>query len=259
MDLQLEKLSADIIDDDFAKVFYGLHLLQGLTGRLNVQIKNGFATAPSRLYISVMAAIWATALLFLIGFTLQCEPVEGSILIEVYFKIGLIINLFLVFQIIAQDLKKNSSSQFYVRLQKIDRDLHFGDGKRCNEKLAKYVMPISIILLSFALSWMFVFNVYCMKSFCAYATIIFWPLAANILDMTIVAFIIHFITIRVNYINISLGEIKGRSRNENRHEELLLDEKSCCLDEILWNNLLAGMNCVLTVMAEFIDLYQYKV
>ncbi|XP_064074193.1 uncharacterized protein LOC135193870 [Vanessa tameamea] len=50
MAYHLEKLSSDILDEDFANIFKPIHLLQAIVGNLNVKIKHGFVTPPSKWY-----------------------------------------------------------------------------------------------------------------------------------------------------------------------------------------------------------------
>ncbi|XP_046978690.1 uncharacterized protein LOC124544262 [Vanessa cardui] len=71
----LEKLSADILDEDFKRIFKPIHLLQTVVGNLKVKIEHGFVTPPSKWY-----------------------------------------NLFIV--------DSESLCDFYVKLQRIDRDLN---------------------------------------------------------------------------------------------------------------------------------------
>ncbi|XP_034825413.1 uncharacterized protein [Maniola hyperantus] len=259
MDLQLGKLSSDIIDEDFSRVFRGFHLLQGLIGRLSVQIKYGFATSPSQWCFFYSIAILTTCILLLIGFTVECESASGSILTDDYFKIGHILNMCLVLKTFVRDIKGNSSAEFYVKLNKIDQDLNFKDGKQCNKKLAKFVKYFSIGLLTYGVTWAILFNIYCMKRFCPFALIVLLPEVASSLDIVILTFTIYYISIRVNYINETLETIKTKTRNEIKScERLLLDKNSCASDAILWNHLLMGMRSILTVMADFLDLHQYQ-
>ncbi|XP_045763853.1 uncharacterized protein LOC123866369 [Maniola jurtina] len=260
MDLQLEKLSSDRIDEDFSRVFNGFHLLQGLIGRLSVQIKYGFATGPSQWYFFYAIAILTTSILCLIGFTVECESASGSVLTDHYFKIGHILNMCLVLKTFVRDIKGNSSSEFYVKLSKIDQNLNFKDGKRCNEKLAKFVKYFSTGLLIYGVTWAILFNIYCMKTLCPFALIVLLPEVASSLDIVILTFTIYFISIRVNYINETLEAIKSKTRNEIKScERLLSDKDSCSLDAIQWNHLLMGMRNILTVMADFVDLHQHQV
>ncbi|XP_039746151.1 uncharacterized protein LOC120623924 [Pararge aegeria] len=261
MDFQLEKLSADLIDEDFAKVFYGLHFQQGIMGRLNVNIKYGFATAPPKLYFFYAIAIWTTAILSLIGGSLQCEMAENSILINFYFKIGHVLNVFLVMKSVVRDmLQGNSGSEFYVKLQKIDRDLDYKDGKEINTNLAKLDVYLTICRITGAVIFVTVFNVYCFKSFCPFAIFALWPELSNISDTVVVTFVIYFVSIRVSYINKTLEAIKDKNRNEMKScGTILLCVRSCSSDEIIWNRLLNGMKSISTVMADFIDLFQYQI
>ncbi|XP_052738148.1 uncharacterized protein LOC112050332 [Bicyclus anynana] len=256
MDLQLEKLSVDIIDEDFANIFSSVHFLQAIIGRLNVNIKYGFVTAPSKLYVIYSIVVSTAAILSLIGLVLQCEYADYFIIAEPYFTMGHVFNMIVVLKTVVRDLNGVSICEFYVKLQKIDRDLNFKGGK-CNKTLAIYVTILTVVLCTHIFVAILVLNLYYMNSFCPYTTFMLWPEMIAIVDMILILTIIYYVSIRVNYINVTLETFKDKPLNEVIAERRVYDKKSA--DEVIWNHLLNGMNSVSTVMADFIELYQYQV
>ncbi|XP_050362958.1 uncharacterized protein LOC126781882 [Nymphalis io] len=62
----LEKLTADILDEDFTSIFRPLHILQAVIGSLNVKIEHGFATPPSRALMTIVDVVMSLFILYYI-------------------------------------------------------------------------------------------------------------------------------------------------------------------------------------------------
>ncbi|XP_045533995.1 uncharacterized protein LOC123721025 [Papilio machaon] len=121
----VDKLSMDILDDDFVQIFKPIHMMQYLLGTMQVKIKYGFVTTTSYGYDVFCIVVWLIHIMSLFIFIVYCDSSTDSILTDFYLKLGHTLNGLIIATVTIKNFcNGNSSSQLYVKLQKIDRELY---------------------------------------------------------------------------------------------------------------------------------------
>lgn len=251
---ELEKLSYDILDDDVVKIFEALHFQQRILGTLRVYIKNSFATAPSKIYTYYKIFFWSTIGLMYSYFINQCEIADGVLIEKKYLKLAFLVDYAVIVAIVLRNtLQKNKYHLIYVNIQRLDRNLQI-KYKKINGNMYMFNSCFSIFGSIFGILWGFLFHYNIIKGTCLADFAILLPGMASAVDVTLILVIITFIIIRVRYMNMKLKDItKKQSKINSCDPESLTDEN------IVWTNLLNGMETILAIIDDFNELFQCQV
>ncbi|XP_072942031.1 uncharacterized protein [Epargyreus clarus] len=259
----IETLSADILDDDFVQVFRFIIFLQRVLGFMTVEIKYRFATVPSKLYLFYCLVLWIITVASLIIYTFHCKVREDSLVRGTYFKIcyifyytGILVNVYSGYS------QGENYVKFYVNLQKIDHDLHMKNEKNVNKRLAKQVAAVMTFNMVFVVFWAVFYNIDVFDEFCPAANFVLIPGIGNFVEMAFIIFVIHFISIRVEYINQVLKGILNDLQMSKTHEirSVYRDiQPNRSSEEKTWESMIRGMYNILCIIADFIELFQYTV
>ncbi|XP_063530689.1 uncharacterized protein LOC134741727 [Cydia strobilella] len=254
----MEKLSSDILEDDFIKIFEPIHGIQYLAGFHRVKIEHKYVTAPSLYYQIYSSIVWAVIIIAVVYFELNCE-IELEGISNVYtFQISqfiiVMINAVIAFRNNFCDGSLNS--QIYVKLQKIDRVVKMHDAANYNRKMYLVSALLAIVV---PVCWgigIYTFNSTCMRTVCPALYFVQVSNVASYMENLLAATILLFLAKRLNYVNIALEKEANRLRDANislaacqYHREKEQDQ----------DKLVVAIHYILDSWADCIRLFQFQV
>lgn len=203
---RIDTLSADILDEDFIKVFQPMHLMQRLLGFHRVKIEYRFVTETSIYYKFYSCAVWFLNILCFINKYTYCYQTLPSQSVEDQLKFALILNGIFNTIIAWQNNFSygNLNGQLYVKLQKIDRDLKLNNSKHLNNKLAFLSLILTIFVVSMCVGWILLYNVGIACRACTSTFIVMFLAMPNAMEMLILYIISVFLMMRIGHVNKSL-------------------------------------------------------
>lgn len=257
-----DNISADILDDDFVKIFRPIHLTQYVLGMLPVKIQYGFATKTSYGYEVFCLFVWLIHIVSLFIFVLYCESTKDSVLTDSYLKLAHDIRGLIIAAILFRNFCKGSANcKIYVSMQKIERDLNMKDARRRNKHISLLTRISVTATVVVSTSWAVALNFYMVKDLCPVALILQIPVLGNYIDMILIFFILYFIVVRVDYINSILKEkLRVCSCGTGKTNETLFIRNDCSItDKTFWNRLVVGLQDIINAMEELHDIHQFTV
>ncbi|XP_068628068.1 uncharacterized protein [Battus philenor] len=262
MKKSLDKLSEDILDEDFVNIFRPMHFIQYIIGALQVKIQYGYITTSSYGYNVFSIFIWLTNILSMFVFVAHCESSANSMLTDFYLKLSHVLNgLILLIISIRSSNKGNLNSEIYVKLQKIDRDLNMKNIMKINKKAYIFSTTFVSVTVLLGVIWSIILNLYIVEDFCPVAFIVQLPVLGTYMDMSLIFFKLYFIVIRCNHINTVLKETlrKRSSGFENDKGPLFVSIENNDVDNKLWSCLIITMEDIITVLEDLINIYQFTI
>lgn len=258
----INKLSMDMLDDDFVQIFKPIHKMQYILGTLQVEIKYGFATTTSYGYDVFSIFVWLIHIMSMFVFIVYCESSTDSILTDFYLKLGHILNGLIIAMVTIKNFYNgNSSSQLYVKLQKIDRDL----GMKNSIKLNKRVSILSKVFVGMfficSVIWSIVLYLYVMnmKVSCAVVFIVELPILGNYMDMILIFFQMYFIVIRFECVVTILKEKINKHVSMSKKIETFFVTNEVCTDEKMWNRLTMTLRDFINALDDLVNVHQFTV
>lgn len=258
----IEQLSEDMLNDDFVQLFYPIHSVQRILGRLRVNMKYKFVTAPSSIYQCYSCLLCLLSILCTIDTVLHCSaifaPKATDFLLKVLIATNEITNVIIAWQNNFQNGHLNS--KLYVQLHYIDREIHMHESEQINEKLTVTFLVTTVIVTVLGILWVFTFNILNMQEFC-FTSVMTQMFGLGIyIDVVLYIYIIYYVGIRVTYIN-SLLENESFARNvfgifDKRIWMVTEFKKS---DGRVGGQLVVGVHCILQVLKDLLELYQIPV
>lgn len=265
MAANLEKLSADILDKDFRNIFRPVFLIQAALGSLRVEIKHGFATPTTTLYNCYSIFVCLVNISAHICLLFLCECTNFLFISD--FTLKLFVMYLNVVDTISFFYEKFSSSgaeqsDFYVKLQKIDRVFYMKSTKQVNCNLSKLSTFISVSIIAMVIIWTGFHNKYLFKELCPFGIFISFSSMLNYCNVEVMLFILTFILIRVYHIENKLKEIKSMIESDFKSDDMQQHSSKETVNVNLdfnLKNLISGIRAVLTVVSEFERLFQFRV
>lgn len=263
---RLEKLTADILDDDFVDIFRPIQYVHILFGCLRVQMKDGFATSPSKLIALYTTTVWLAHVFIQYHHYTQCRFADGTFFNETHFKFAYIdINgmemPLVIYEKFFTDEKRNCD--LYVKLQKIDRLLNMDDRKKKNVYLAKNIVYIIWFCLTLATVITIIFNINFFQYFCFPGLVVTWGPLISYFNGILIMVILYYISVRVDFVTKKLEDINRinceNNLKNNYPQNGRLLESSNSFDDITWNGLLKSVHYIVSVISDFIYLYEHRV
>nr|WCC57853.1 gustatory receptor 42 [Papilio machaon] len=258
----VDKLSMDILDDDFVQIFKPIHMMQYLLGTMQVKIKYGFVTTTSYGYDVFCIVVWLIHIMSLFTFIVYCESSTDSILTDFYLKLGHTLNGLIIATVTIKNFcNGNSSSQLYVKLQKIDREL-------CIKNLIKLNKRTSVISTVFvgmfvicSVLWSILLYFYVMNSkvSCAVVFIVELPILSNYMDIILIFFQMYFIVIRFGCVVTILEENFHKHICASKNTETFFVLNETYSDEKMWNRLTVTLRNVINVLDDLIAVHQFTI
>lgn len=200
---RVDALSADILDEDFIKVFQPLHFTQTLLGFQRVKIDYKFVTATSVYYKFYSSAVYVINVLCLIFKLTHCQNMLRSEVIESQLENVLILNGFFNTIIAWKNnfYDDNLNSQIYVKLQRIDRELKLRNSKRLNGRHAILSFTLTSTNIIGCVGWITTIYVIMARRFCIALIVTMFFAVSNCNEMALVFHMIIFLIIRISYVN----------------------------------------------------------
>lgn len=265
MAANLEKLSADILDQDFKNIFRPIFVIQRALGSLSVEIKHGFATPTTKLYnfYSIFVCLVNISVHICLLFLCECKNflfISDFTLKNFVMYLNVVDTIsFLYVKFISRGTEQ---SDFYVKLQKIDRVFNMKRAKQVNCNLSKLSAFISVSIIAIVIVWTGFHNKYLFKELCPFGIFITFSSMLNYGDIGVMFFILTFILIRVYHIEKKLKEMKSMIESDFKSNDIqqysFKETVNVNLDFNL-KNLISGIRAVLTVVSEFERLFQFRV
>ncbi|XP_063823310.1 uncharacterized protein LOC135073173 [Ostrinia nubilalis] len=199
---KVDALSADILDENFLKVFEPLHFVQTILGFHRVKIAYRFVTESSINYKFYSCILWTIHSISLIV-NLNCSSILGSAKIDVLLRLSLAINgvfnTFIAWQ--NNFCNEELNSKLYVKLQKIDRELKMSNAVLFNKRLTvlSYLVTFAGTLACF--TWTITCSIVVAQQIC-YSTLLIMAMSiANCYEIFLLWIILLFLIIRVTHVN----------------------------------------------------------
>ncbi|XP_028160024.1 uncharacterized protein LOC114352578 isoform X2 [Ostrinia furnacalis] len=199
---KVDALSADILDENFLKVFEPLHFVQTILGFHRVKIAYRFVTESSINYKFYSCILWTIHSISLIT-NLNCSSILGSAKIDVLLRLSLaingIFNTFIAWQ--NNFCSEELNSKLYVKLQKIDRELKMSNAVLFNKRLTvlSYLVTFAGTLACF--TWTITCSIVVAQQIC-YSTLLIMTMSiANCYEIFLLWIILLFLIIRVTHVN----------------------------------------------------------
>lgn len=258
----IERLGEDMLNDDFVQLFYPIHFVQRILGRLRVNMKYKFVTAPSNIYRCYSSLLCLLSILSTIDTILGCwtifAPNTMDLLLKVLIASTEITNVIIAWQNNFQNGHLNS--QLYVKLHNIDREIHMHESEHVNGKLTEPFLVSTVIGMVSGILWVLSFNILNMQKFCL-ASVMAQMFGLGIhTDMILYIYIIYYIGIRVAYIN-SLLENKSIVPSDfgimDKHIWMVTEFKQS--NDKVGDHVVVGVQRILEVLNDLLELYQLSV
>ncbi|XP_061705988.1 uncharacterized protein LOC133516939 [Cydia pomonella] len=254
----MEKLSSDMLEDDFIKIFEPIHGVQSLAGLHRVKIEHKYVTAPSLYYQIYSSVVWALNIIAAVYFVLNCEiKLEG--ISNVY---ALQICEFVIVMINAVIAFRNNfcdgtlNSQIYVKLQKLDRVVKMHAAVNSNRKMYLLSALLAVVV---PVCWCIVIcmlNSICMLSVCPALFVVQFSTVASYTENVLAATILLFLAKRLNYVNDTLENEAKRLRDSNISVAATQYYREKEQDQ---NKLVVAIHYILDSWADCIRLFQFQV
>lgn len=260
--INIEQLWEDMLNDDFVQLFYPIHFVQRILGRLRVNMKYKFVTAPSTICQYYSCLLCFLSILSTIVTVLDCRTIYAhnatNFLLKMLIATNEIMNVIIAWQNSFQNCHLNS--QLYVKLHNIDREIHMHGSEHINGKLIVPFLVSTVIVVFLGISWVFIFNVLNMQEFCFVSVMTQIYGLGIYTDMILFIYIIYYTGIRVTYINSSL-ETEPIESNvfgivDKRIWMVTEFKKS---DSGVDSSLVVGVHSILQVLKDLLELYQIPV
>ena len=262
----IEHLSADMLNDDFIRIFQPVFFALRFLGFLRVNIKYRFPTAPSTWYHFYSNIFWIFNTFCVVYFFLRCESGFGSPYADSCLKLGAIMNgingVLLVFRNNLQ--RGNKVGQMYVKLQKIERYLNMKNSTSLNKQLERQSTLTIVSACSLTILCLILYKIFLIKNMCIPLMVIMTTGAGLHIEMVEVYLIIQLIATRVNYINEVLRRDTSRGKDPidkstNDGNLFYVINPSENPEDEVPSELVSAMHCVFEVLADFTELFQLSV
>lgn len=258
----IEQLCEDMLNDDFVQLFYPIHFVQRILGRLRVNIQYKFVTAPSRIYQCYSCLLCLLSILSTIDAFLYCwtifVPNITDFLLKMLIVTIVITNAIVVWQNNFQNGPLNS--QLYVKLHNIDRKIQMHGSELINRKLTAPFIVSTVIVTIIGILWVFTFSSVNMQEFC-FASMMAPMFGLGIYtDIILYIYMVYYIGIRVTYIN-SLLKMEPIEPNVSG----ILDKRIWMVTEFKKSGgenggqVVVGVHSILEVLNDLLELYQLPV
>lgn len=258
----IEQLCEDMLNDDFVQLFYPIHFVQRILGRLRVNMKYKFVTAPSGIYQCYSCLLCLLSILSTIDTVIYCwtifAPNATDFLLKGLIATNEIMNLIMVWQNNFQNGHLNS--QLYVKLHNIDRKIHMHGSEHINKKLTVPFLVSTVIVTILSIVLIVTFNVLNMQEFC-FSLVMAQLFELGIFtDMMLYIYIMYYIRIRVAYIN-SLLEKESIAPNVsgNISKPIWMVTEFRKPEGEVGDQLVVGVHSILEVLNDLLELYQLPV
>lgn len=261
----IEKVCANVLNDDFIKIFKPTFLMQRILGLLRVNVEYRYATSPTLAYNIYSIALWFVNTICLIDYILNnsCENSFDSKYIDSALKLGSILNGVNGLLLICRNNmhRRDDICQFYIKMQKIERYLHIRDTKSKNHSLYTFTVVILSTVCILQTIFFSIFNVFFLKKMCPASLIILFTSMSTFVELIQIYVIIQFITIRLEYINSSLRQTTPDLNmpyvDHRKVFSLLTISEST--NDIPSFEVVRGFYCILDSLSDFRKHYQFSV
>lgn len=258
----MEDLSADILNDDFIRIFKPIFFVLRILGLLRVNIKHRYPTAPSTWYHVYSNTFWILNTFCVAYFLLRCENGFGSPYANSSLKLGALMNgingVLLVFR---NNIRRgNKIGQMYVKLQKMERYLNMKNSKSLNKQLERQSTFTIVSACFFSILWIILYKLLLMNSMCIPLMVIMITGVGLHTEMIEIYFIIKLITTRVNYINDVLRQDTPGTIEPINDGKLfyVMNSSENPVNEVP-SELVSAIHCVFEALADFTELFQLSV
>lgn len=242
----------DVLDDEFINIFKPIFYILSLFGMRGVTFKYKFVTTPTLLYKTYCCTIWILSVACVLNSVTNCNyRFDSQLPLKAGFLMNGGINAFLAVKSVFNNGLLNT--QLYVKLQRIERILRMKDYRKINRKLAKTVATVTMTALMAFLVFFLLFNLYIIEGFCPTATIACAMSSTSYIEMFLIITILYFLMIRARYVNDVLSQREQCFRRNKGFTYSVLKK------EIVSDEILRGMCCILESLADVMDVFQHAV
>lgn len=262
----IEALSADMLNDDFVRIFQPIFIVLRVLGLLRINIKYRYPTAPPALYHLYSNAFWILNTVCVIYYLMYCEKGFDSSYADSTLKFGVIMNGINGILIVCRNniYRGNKISQMYVKLQKIERYLNMTNTESLNKQLTRRVIVVILCVCVLTTLRIIFFNVVFMKNTCLALIVTLSTGVGLHMELTQVYFIIYLLTIRVNNINNVLQQsdptsIKPFRKSVSDGKLFIIMNTSENADENPLGKVVSSMQCILEALSDLTELFQFSV
>lgn len=260
----LEKLTQDLLEDDFVSVFWIPHLILSAVGFQRVKINLKFASTPSKLYRAYSCIFSLANIAAVIDYSINNKTIFESM--DNFIKAGLVVNALINAEISRKNMFHDGhlNSQLYVKMQKIDRILNFNKAKYVNGQTSKRGVIGMAFCCAAWVSYMFVFNAKISSSFRLSGCIAACSGMPLNIEVCLCCIILVCVRRRVEYINEILRRDsnktkKVKSKDWSEKREIWMTNYFISSTKQLPANVVHGIRSVLETLADFVKLFQYQV
>lgn len=262
----IEDFSADILNEDFIRIFQPIFIMLRILGFLRVNIKYKYPSAPSIWYLLYSNIFWILNTVCIAYVFLRCESGYGSPYADSAFKLGVLMNgingVLIVFRNTIH--RGNKIGQMYVKLQRIERLLNMKNSKSLNKELEKQSTFTIMSGSFFTILWIVLCKTLIMKNMCIPLIIITITGVGLHFEMVESYFIIQLIITRVNYINDILRQ---ETTCNNKPMKKPINSGNLFLLMKLFDHpvkeipaqLVSAVHCIFEALADFTELHQLSV
>lgn len=253
---KIERLSRDILDEDFIDVFKSIFIFQRIFGLLSVNITYKYITETSKLYKLFVMSLWTVNVLCLVDYILNYRTsfdVATDSMLKLVMSVNVTTNALIVWR---NNFKLNTlKSQIYVKLQNLDRDLKTKDAVTMNKKLSALSIALMICGFIWCTIWLFVYNAIAMNTFCVPLTIILSANVGNWLEMVLLFIIFYFVNVRAEYVN----KLLRRRLNQTECPDRVFLIQNAKPSDTVSREFICGMQSLLEIIGNIKDIYQFPV
>lgn len=262
---RLEQLTEDILDDEFVNIFKPIHKVQLIFGCLYVQIKHGFITAPSKSIEVYSIIVWSVNLFMHYFHNDYCNYyTTPAIWTELHHKLAYHVLFFLELLMVIYErfvINQKRNLEMYVRLQKIDRYLDVEDRKRENRFMLRSSNAAMYFCVAVVMIWTAAYNILFVDGFCLPLLFIAWASTVSYTYGILILIVMYYISVKVKFlIRILESHVQMNSKsNLTIYHINTLNEREDCLNTKTWDKLVTSVHLIVTVISDFLYLYQHKV
>lgn len=251
----LHKPFQDILDDEFIDIFKPIFYFLTIFGMRGVTIKDKFATPASILnkaYCITFLLVNISCVVYSFRF---CTSRYSDMTSDLPYKAGVVLNASInAFTAVRSVFHCGfTTSQLYVKLQRIERVLKMRDAKNSNKILARTTAVVSVffllVLLVFIISFNRVIDGFCPTAYGASAIN-----SMNHVQMLLIIIILSFLLQRARYLNETLLQKEDMEKYMTYFKSSDWHPKERVSDEMLH-----GLYCILDSFFDFMDVFQPSV
>lgn len=260
----IERLSQDLLDDNFVSNFFIPQLILTAVGFQRVRIRFKFASAPSNLYRLYSCFFWLANVAAVVDYSIYNSTAINSM--DHFIKLGLILNTVINVGTAGQNIFLNShlNNQLYVKMQKLYR-IRSAGSKVTNNGVSNRGAFVVILCCVSWFGYMYVFNTRISSSFrlsgCVAACS---GLPLNI-EIVLCSIILSNVKKTVDYINNLLqremAQLKETSKDPLIKTRIWMTHCSTNVKPAKQSpaNVSQSILSVLELLADFVKLFQFPV